>query len=240
MRPARCCRSTSATTSPTRTPSTRSRFDGIGIVVGHDEDGDRRDGRALRPCESGSGLRIHRTRVGVAGLQAAGLGRGVGLRLRRIRPAEREAPGSVVHVGKRLLRHPRRRSRVEGGAGALPRYLRRRGVQPPRRRGGGHGDRQRESGQPAQLAGPDLPHRRRRLVRRRRGHGALVSADARPSTGGARPRGEVPRRRGPDDVADATATRGDAPAPRRRPRDDGRSPRTGRGRSSSVRRWTAT
>ena len=41
-RPVTCCRSTSATTSPTKTPSTRFKFDGIGIVVGHDEDGDRK------------------------------------------------------------------------------------------------------------------------------------------------------------------------------------------------------
>ena len=127
-----------------------------------------------------------------------------------------------MHVGKRLLRHPGRRARVEGRAGALPGHLRGRGVQPARRRRGGHRDRQREPGQSAQLAFADLPDRRRQLVRHRRGHRAVAPADARSSRRGADPGGSLPRRRRPDELTDATTVRGDAPAPRRRPRDDDR------------------
>ena len=66
-------------------------FDGIGIVVGHDEDGDRRTAARLQPPEPRSGTRIRSARVTVAGLQTSGVGRGMGLRLRRIRSADREA-----------------------------------------------------------------------------------------------------------------------------------------------------
>ena len=68
------------------------KFDGIGIVVGHDEDGDRRTAAQLQPAEPAPGARVHPARIPVAGIQAPGVGRGMGLRLRRIRSAEREAP----------------------------------------------------------------------------------------------------------------------------------------------------
>ena len=61
-----------------------------------------------------------------------------------------------------------------------------------------------------------------RLVRHRRGHRAVVPADARSSRRGADPGGSLPRRRRPDELTDATTIRGDAPGPRRRPRDDDR------------------
>ena len=45
------------------------RFDGIGIVVRHAEDGDR-DGRPVHPGKPRSGARFHPARREVAGLQA--------------------------------------------------------------------------------------------------------------------------------------------------------------------------
>ena len=57
-------------------------FDGIGIVVGHDEDGDRKTAAHFSPAESRSGARVHPARIAVAGLQAPGLGcRGLGVHL---------------------------------------------------------------------------------------------------------------------------------------------------------------
>ena len=44
-------------------------FDGIGIVVRHDEDSDRNDGRPFRSAESRSGARVHPARVELAGDQ---------------------------------------------------------------------------------------------------------------------------------------------------------------------------
>ncbi len=68
------------------------KFDGIGIVVGHDEDGDRKTA-AHFTLQSPDQVREFLQRGSqLAGVQASGLRRGVGLRLRRIRSAEREAP----------------------------------------------------------------------------------------------------------------------------------------------------
>ena len=68
------------------------KFDGIGIVVGHDEDGDRKTA-AHFTLQSPDQVREFIQRGSqLAGLQASGLGRGMGLRLRRIRSAQREAP----------------------------------------------------------------------------------------------------------------------------------------------------
>ena len=127
-----------------------------------------------------------------------------------------------MHVGKRILCDPGRSAGIEGRAGALPRHLCRRGVQPPRRRRLGHPDRQREPGQSAQLAWVDLPDRRRQLVRHRRGRRTVLPADPRSSRRSPDSRGAVPRRRRPDEFTAATTIRRDAHAPRRRPRDDDR------------------
>ena len=68
------------------------KFDGIGIVVGHDEDGDRRTAAHFSLQSPRPGARVHPARIPVAGIQAPGVGRGLGLRVRRIRSSERKAP----------------------------------------------------------------------------------------------------------------------------------------------------
>ena len=78
---------------------------------------------------------------------------------------------------------------------------------------------QRKPGEPSQLASADVPHRRRGLVRRRRGRIAVLPPDSRPSWRGADPRAALPRRRRAHHVGDAAPIRRDEPGPRRRAGD---------------------
>ena len=68
------------------------RFNGIGIVVRHDEDGDRPTAAQFTLSNPDRGPRVPAARWQLAGIRAADLGRGLDIHLRRLRPAEREAP----------------------------------------------------------------------------------------------------------------------------------------------------
>ncbi len=123
---------------------------------------------------------------------------------------------SAVHRRQRLCRHPRLRPGGGGIRVASPGHVRRRRLQRAGRRDRGPHDRERKPGQPAQLAGTDLPNQRRRVVSHRRRRTALLSADIRPAARDADPNAAVPRQCGPDHDAGPAAVRVDAPAPRGR------------------------
>ncbi len=139
-------------------------IDGAGIVVRHDEDGDR-PSAALFSLESPlrrSGI-PRSARQGPTGEQDA-VGRPVGTCLRGLRPRLRAAAGGAVHRRQRLRRHPRLRAGGPGVRGALPGHLRRGHLQHAVRPGGRADHRERKPGEPAQLAVADIPDRRRAVV----------------------------------------------------------------------------
>ena len=108
LRPARrACRSTSATTSPTRTPSSALGDDGVGIVVA-------RRGR-VRPTPTTALADPDDVRAFLAELaDAAGGDRAMSewlLAYEGFDPARGGAPRGALHARQRLLRHPRRRAR---------------------------------------------------------------------------------------------------------------------------------
>ena len=117
------------------------RFNGIGVVVRHDEDGDRPTAAQFTLNNPDEVREFLRRGGQLAGIRTADLQRSVDPHLRGVRPAQREAPRSAVHGRKRLLRHPGRRAGIEGRSDPLPGHVRRRRVQPSRRRDRRHHDR---------------------------------------------------------------------------------------------------
>ena len=169
------------------------RFDGIGIVVGHDEDGDRKTA-ARFTLQSPDQVREFLQRGSrLAGIQASGLRRGMGFHVfEGYDPQNEKLRESLCTVGNGYF--ATRGAAPESKAGQVH--------YPGTYAAGvynrlvddvvGHRDRQREPGEPAQLACPDLPGRRRQLVRHRRGHGAVLPADPRSSRRGADQGGALP------------------------------------------------
>ena len=104
----------------------------------------------------------------------------------------------------------------------------------------GYDHRQREPGEPPQLASPHLPRQRRQLVRHRRGHRAVLPADldlrSATLTREFRFRDEA----GQHQFGDATAIRRDADAPRRCTSDNDRRRGLVGDHRDSLDAWTAT
>ena len=158
---------------------------GIGIVVGHDEDGDRKTAAhfALQSpdqvrefIERGSRWLAYKHQMSSEAWEYVFDG---------YDPQNEKLREASVHAWQWLLRHAGSRPGVQGRAGALSGDLRSRGVQQARRQRVRRRDRQREPGQSAELAFADLPCRRRRLVRHRCGDRPVTPPDARPPRRGA-------------------------------------------------------
>ena len=116
---------------------------------------------------------------------------GVGLRRLRSRPGG--TARGAVHPGQRLLRDARRGARGQSRRRALPGDVRGRLLQPPGHGGVGPVGRQRRHRERAELAPPDVPDRRRRLVRPPPARHSRLPAGARPSPRGAHPSRVLPR-----------------------------------------------
>ena len=148
------------------------KFDGIGIVVGHDEDGDRKTA-AHFTLQSPDQVRefLQRGSRWLAYKHQAS-GEAWDYVFDGYDPQSEKLREALCTLGNGYFATRGAAPESKAGPGALSGHLRRRGVQPPRRRRLGNRDRQREPGEPAELAGADLPYRRRQLVRHRRGRRA--------------------------------------------------------------------
>ena len=143
------------------------RLNGIGVVVRHDEDGDRPTSaqftlnnrtRSKSSCAAGA--------VGLRTSSRPPTTRGPSLS--RVMTRSRKSSVRRCARSGTATSPPAAPHRNQGRSGPLLGHVRRGCVQPSRRRDSRHDDRARKSGESSQLAPSDIPHRRRRLVRRRR------------------------------------------------------------------------
>ena len=189
--------------------------DGVGIVVRHDEDGDRSTAARFSLADPDHVREFVERLVEQCDIDRQML-QPLVVHVRRLHSRAGAAAGGAVHRGQRLPRHPR--LRAGGGRRAVPlsRHLCRRAVQPALRRDRRRARRQREPGEPAELAVAEVPDQRRRLVRHRLRDHPELSAEHGPPPGRAHPGVPVPRPRGPHLPRPAAAHRGDAPPARLR------------------------
>ena len=196
------------------------RFNGIGVVVRHDEDGDRPTSAQFTLNNPDEVQEFLRRGGSWLAYEQQTSNEAWTLTFDGYDPPQEKLREALCTVGNGYFATRGAAPESKAGQVHYPGTLRRGCVQPSRRRDSRHDDRARKPGESSQLAPSDVPHRRRRLVRRRRRRIAGLSPGARHSRRGPDPRAAFPRQRRSHHVGDRASIRRDARGARRRVEDD--------------------